>query len=240
MIIAKDPHMEFIAEDKNGHRQVVYNNETYGHNYPFTFECPFSDSPTPQTNTVVLFNMSKEHKAFYKKGMHCWINANWGKAMKKISEGYISGVGKLNNDGVTDSKTITFTEGTNYNNVKARKLRVKKEKKVNRYKTVKVTEKGHWEEKRESYPVVETYKRGSKKGQKHVVHHWRKKKVWVKPKTKNKRVKMRATKTTFANKTFRAGTSFKKIITGIAGQAGIKLAKVELAKNGEIKKAYTA
>lgn len=240
MIVTKDPHMEFVAVDSDGHKQIVYNNETYQHNYPFTFEIPFSDQPVPQTSTVTLFNMTQEHKDFYKKGLHCWINFNWGDSPKKIGEGYISSVAKASNDGVTDSKTLSFTEGTNYTNVKARTLRMKKKKEVNHSKTVKVTEKGHWENKRYSQPSVEVYKRGPKKGQKHTVHHWAHRKVWVKPKTKNKRIKTRATKTYYVNKVFRKGTSYKKVIEGIASQTGIKIDKIDLAKNGTLKKAYTA
>lgn len=240
MIITRDPHMRFVAEDDKGHKQIVYNDETYGHNYPFTFECPFSDQAVPQTNTVVLINLTKQHRAFYKKGMHCWVDFNWGKEPKKIAEGFINGDSKFNSDGVTDQTTITFTEGTNYSNVKARAMRIKKTKKVNHYKTITVTEKGHFEEKRVSAPFIETYKRGPKKGQKHVVHHWQKKKVWVKPKTKKKRVKTRAQKAYFANITFRKGTSYKKIIQSVAAQAGIKIDKLDLTKNDTIKKSYTA
>ncbi len=240
MIVAKDPHMEFVAVDKKGHQQVVYNDETYQHNYPFTFEIPFSDQPVPQTLTVTLFNMTKEHKEFYKKGFHCWINFNWGKSAKKIGEGYISSIAKASNDGVNDSKTLNITEGTNYTNVKARTLKLKKEKNVNRFKSVKVTEKGHWKDERYSKASIETYKRGPKKGQKHVVHHWAHRKVWVKPKTKTKRIKTRATKTYYVNRTYRKGTSYRKVIEGIAGQAGIKIDKIDLAENGTLKKAYTA
>lgn len=239
-IVTKDPRMEFVAVDKKGRKQIVYNNETYMHNYPFTFEIPFSDQPVPQSCTATFYNMTKKHKDFYRKGMHCWINFSWGSTPKKIVEGYISSIAKASNDGTTDSKSITFTEGTNYNNVKARKLRLKKHKEVNHYKSIKVTEKGHFEEKRVSVPSVEVYKEGPKKGQKHVVHHWKKKKVWVKPKTKTKRVKTRATKTYFVNRTYRKGTTYRKVIEGIAGQAQIKIDKIELAKNGSLKKPYTA
>lgn len=240
MVVTKDPHMSFVAEDSKGNRQTVYNDETYLHNYPFTFEAPFSNQPVPQTITVTLFNMTKEHKNFYKKGMHCWINFNWGKDVKKIAEGYITSTGKLNNDGVTDSKVITFSEGTNYSNVKARSLKMKKTEKKSGHKTIKVTEKGHYKTQRYSKPTVEEYKRGPKKGQKHVVNHWAYRKVWVKPKTVNKRVKTRDIKTKYVNRTYRAGTSFRQIIEGIASQSGIKIDRIDLQKNDSIKKPYTA
>lgn len=240
MIVTKDPHMEFVAVDSKGHKQIVYNDETYEHNYPFTFEVPFTNDPVPSTFTTTIFNLTKQHKDFYKKGMHCWINFNWGKDPKKIAEGFISNTGKLSNDGTTDSKVLTFTEGTNYSNVAARKLKLKKNKKVNHYKTVKITEKGHYKNQRYSTSVVETYKRGPKKGQKHIVHHWAYRKVWVKPKTTNKRVKSRDNKTYFANRVYRKGTTYKQVIEGIAEQAGIKIAKIDLAKNEGIKKSFTA
>ena len=53
-------------------------------------------------------------------------------------------------------------------------------------------------------------------------------------------MKTRATKTVFVNKTYRKGTTYKKIIQGIASQAKIKIAKIDLAKNSKIKKSYTA
>ena len=53
MIVTKDPHMEFVAVDSKGHKQIVYNDETYEHNYPFTFEIPFTNDPVPSTFTPV-------------------------------------------------------------------------------------------------------------------------------------------------------------------------------------------
>ena len=86
MIVTKDPHMEFVAVDSKGHKQIGYNDETYEHNYPFTFEIPFTNDPVPSTFTTTIFNLTEQHKDFYKEGMHCWINFNWGKDTKKIAE----------------------------------------------------------------------------------------------------------------------------------------------------------
>lgn len=215
-IVTKNPNMWFEVTDDNGKTQILHNDEGFETNFPFTFEAPFVDQPTPQSNTVTAYNLSKEHDAFYKKNQKAVLYFNWGKTKKKIAQGYISKVEKGQSDGVTISKVITFTEGTNYNNVKARKLRIKKTKKVNRYKTVKTTEAGHYK----------TYKSG--------------KKVWVATKTKNKRIKTRATKTVFVNKTYRKGTTYKKVIQGVASQAKIKIAKIDLAKNPKLKKSFTA
>jgi hypothetical protein len=215
-VITQNPHLWFIVTNSEGKTQTLFNEEKVEHNYPFTFEAPFADLPTPQQNTVTIYNLSNEHSNFYKKGQKAELYFNWGKSKKIIAEGYISKVGRGQNDGVTSTKVITFTEGTDYNNIKAREIRIKKDKKVNKYKTVKKVEAGHFK----------TYKNG--------------KKVWIKAKTKNKRIKTRVTKTILVNKTYRKGTSYERIIKGIASQAGIKLAKIDLAKNPNIKRAYTA
>lgn len=215
-IVTKNPNMWFVVTNDKGQTQTLHNDEGFETNYPFNFEAPFADIASPQENTVTIYNLSKDHSAFYKKGEKAALYFNWGKTKKLIAEGYISKAGKGQSDGVSITKVISFTEGTDYKNIEARKLRIKKTKKINKYKTVKVTEAGHYK----------TYKSG--------------KKVWVKAKTKNKRVKTRATKTVFANKTYRKGTTYKKIIQGIASQSGINIAKIDLAKNPKIKKSYTA
>lgn len=215
-IVTKNPNMWFVVTDSKGKTQTLHNNEQFETNYPFTFESPFASIASPQKTTVTAYNLSEEHSSFYKKGQKAALYFNWGKTKKLISEGFITSVGKGQSDGVSITKPITFTEGTDYNNIKARKLRIKSTKKVNKYKTVKVTEAGHYK----------TYKSGRK--------------VWVKAGTKNKRVKTRATKTVYTNKTYRKGTTYKKIIQGIAAQANIKISKIELAKNPKIKKSYTA
>lgn len=230
-IVTQNPHSWFVAENKKGDRQTVYNHEHYRHNYPFGFEINFSDSSVPAENSVTLYNMSKEHRDFYKKGEYCYVAFNWGEERKILAEGYISKINVNQSDGVTDSYIIYFTEGTNYNNVAARKLKVKKTKKVNQYKTVKKTVPGHYVKKRIHYYSVENGKK---------VGHYKYQKVYVKAKTVNKRVKTRATKTYRVNKAFKKGTSYKKIIEGVANQAGIKISKIQLAKNPKMKKSFTA
>ena len=136
-IVTKDPHTWFVTEGEDG-TQTIYNNETLGHAYPMAFQVNFSDTPTPQTNTVTLYNLSKEHKDFYHRKMHCYLAFNWGKEKKILAEGYISKIDMEQHDGVTDTQVISFTEGNDYSNVKARKLKVSKTKKVNKYKHVKV------------------------------------------------------------------------------------------------------
>lgn len=197
-IVTKDPHAWFVTEGEDG-TQTIYNNETLGNDYPFAFQVNFSDTPTPQTNTVTLYNLSKEHKDFYHRKQHCYVAFNWGKEKKILAEGYISKIDVTQHDGVTDTQVISFTEGNDYSNVKARKLKVDKKKKVNKYKHVK-----------------------------------------VKGKTKNKPIKYRGTKTVQVNKTFRKGMSYKKLIQGIASQSGIKISKLDLAKNPTLKKNFTA
>ena len=215
-IVTRNPNMWFEVTNKKGKKQILHNDEGFETNYPFGFEVHFSDTPSPQENTVTVYNLSKDHSSFYQKDEKAALYFNWGKSKKLLAEGYISKVEKGQSDGVTITQVLTFTEGTDYNNIKARKLRVKKNKQISKYKTVKTTEAGHYK----------TYKSG--------------KKVWVKAKTKNKRVKTRATKTVFVNKTYRKGTTYKKVIQGIASQAKIKIAKIDLAKNSKIKKSYTA
>lgn len=238
-IITKDPHAWFVTESDDG-VQTVYNNETLGHDYPFGFQVNFSDTPSPQTNTVTLYNLAKEHKDFYHRKQHCYVAFNWGKEKKILAEGFISKIDMVQHDGVTDTQVISFTEGTDYSNVKARKLKISKKKKVNKYKTVKVKEKDHYKNTWEHWTTVETYKTGKKKGQKYVKHHRRSKAVLVKGKVKNKRIKYRGTKTVQVNKTYRKGTTYKKIIQGIASQSGIKISKLDLAKNPAIKRPFTA
>ena len=216
-VITKDPHMWFVATNDKGSTQTLYNNEHYGHNYPFTFEINFSDTPTPQTNTVTAYNLSKKHRQFYKKKQKCYVAFNWGKTKKILAEGYISKVDVNQSDGTTDTLVISFTEGTDYNNVKANSLKVKKSKEVKKYKTIKETISGH-------------YKVNKKTG----------KRTWVPQKTKKKRVPTRATKTIMVNKTYRKGTDYLSVIKGVATQAGIKIDKIQLQKNPLMKKAYTA
>ena len=215
-IITKDPHMWFVVENSKGEEQTLFNEEKFEKNYPFNFTAPFSDIPSPQDNTVTIYNMSKEHAAFYKKKQKALLYFNWGSSKKLIAEGFISKVEPGQSDGVTTSMIITFTEGKDYNNLQARKLRLKKTKKINKYKTVKINVPGHYK----------TYKSSKKK--------------WIKATVKKKRIKTRATKTIMVNKTYRKGTSYKKLIQGVASQSGIKIAKIDLAKNPTIKKAYTA
>ena len=154
-IITKDPHAWFVTESDDG-VQTVYNNETLGHDYPFGFQANFSDTPTPQTNQVTLYNLSKEHKDFYHKGLHCYLAFNWGKEKKILTEGYISKIDMTQHDGVTDTQVISFTEGTDYNNVKARKLKVTKKESVKKYKNVKVKEKDQYKNKWEPGTTLET------------------------------------------------------------------------------------
>lgn len=238
-IVTKDPHAWFVAENDKG-TQTIYNNETLGHNYPFGFQVNFSDTPTPQIDQVTLYNLSKEHKDFYRRKQHCYLAFNWGKEKKILAEGYISKIDMTQHDGVTDTQVISFTEGTDYANVKARKLKISKKKKANKYKTVKVKEKDHYKNTWEHWTTIETYKSGPKKGQKYVKRHRRSKKILVKGKTKNKRVKYRGSKTIQVNKAYRKGTSYKKIIRGIASQSGIKISKIDLAKDPTIKRPFTA
>ena len=239
-IITKDPHTWFVAKNDKGKTQTVYNNEHYEHNYPVGFECNFSDTPTPPVNTITLYNMSKEHRDFYEKGQKVYLAFNWGTSKKIISEGYISKIQSNSSDGTTETFQLTFTEGTDYKNVKASKMKVSKTKTVNGYKKVKQTTAGHYENKAYHYTTTEVYKTGKKKGQTHEVRHIGHKKTWVPAKTKTKRVKTKKTKTVQVNKTFRAGTSTKAVIQGVASQGGIKIAKIQLAKNPKMKKAYTA
>lgn len=238
-IVTKDPHTWFVTEGEDG-TQTIYNNETLGHAYPMAFQVNFSDTPTPQTNTVTLYNLSKEHKDFYHRKMHCYLAFNWGKEKKILAEGYISKIDMEQHDGVTDTQVISFTEGNDYSNVKARKLKVSKTKKVNKYKHVKVKEKDRMKKTWKHWTTVETYKTGPKKGQHYVKHHRRSVEKLVKGKTRNKRIKYRGTKTVQVNKTFRKGTSYKKLIQGIASQSGIKISKLDLAKNPTLKKNFTA
>lgn len=189
-IVTKDPHSWFVCKDKKGNTQTVYNNERYEHNYPFGFEVNFADIASPQKNTVTIYNMSKEHRQFYKKGMYCYVAFNWGPEKKILAEGYITKIDIPTSDGVTESQQITFTEGTDYNNVKARTLKVAKKEKVNH--------------------------------------------------TKKKRAKYKPTKIKYVNKTFPKKTHYKTIIKGVASQAKIKIAKIDLAKNPKVKRPFTA
>ena len=227
----KDAHTWFVAVDDDGTTQTIYNYELMDNNYPFGFEVNFSDTPTPQQNTVTIYNMSKKHRAFYKKDQKCRLDFNWGPAHKTICEGYLSTIGVNQSDGTTENIVLTFTEGTDYANVAARKLRLEKKKKVNKYTTIKKKIPGKWVRKREHYYSTE-------KGKK--VGHYRYKKVYQKAKYKKVRVKHKATKTYTVNMTFKKGRTYKDIINAVAKKAGIKIASIQLHKNSTIKKAYTA
>lgn len=201
-VITNNPHMWFICTNSEGKTQTVYNNEHYQHNYPFTFEVNFANIATPQQNHVTLYNMAKIHRDFYKKKQHCYVAFNWGTDKKILAEGFISKIGIPTHDGTTDMFTITFTEGTNYSNVSARTLKVKKREKASKHVTRAVHDKHG--------------------------------------KSKKKQIKTRSTKTKRVNKVFRAGTDYKALISGIAAQSGIKIAKIDLAENPKLKKPFTA
>ena len=236
-----DPHAWLIITDtKTGKSMTILNDQSPEHNFPFGFTANFSNSATPPVNTATLYNLSDKHQEFFHKGYKVVLAFNWGKERKIISQGFITKLDKPQHDGTTDTHVITFTEGTNYSNIKARKLKIKKTEKVNKHKTVEKTKAGYYKKTRSSYAVNETYKRGKKKGQKHVVHHWEYGHKWLKPKKVKHRVKTRVNKTKITNKTWPKGTSYKTIIEGVAAQSGIKIAKLELAQNPVMKKPYTA
>lgn len=227
----KDPHAWFIATDDSGNKQTVFNNEIKDNNYPFAFEVNFADQPTPAKNTVTLYNMSKKHRDFYKKGQKCVLAFNWGKSQKTLCEGYLSQIGVNQSDGTTENIVITYTEGTDYKNIEARKIRVQKKKKVNQYTTVKKKIPGKWVNKRIHYYTTENGKK---------VGHYKTKKVYQKATYKKKRVKHKATKTFMVNMAFHKGKTLEQIIKAVASKAGIKISKIQLHKNTPIKKAYTA
>lgn len=216
-IVAKNAHAWFVATNSSGKKQTVYNNETEKHNCPFGFEIHFSDVPQPQQNTVTLYNLSKSHADFYREKQKCYVAWNWDSTEQKIlAEGFITKIDVTSHDGTTDTKNITFTEGTDFSNLDARTLKETKNKKVNKTKTKKEHIPGHFER----------LKSGKKK--------------WVKGKTVNKRYHTRETKKIHVNKTYRKGTSYKSLIQGIANQSGVKIAKIDLAKNPRLKHPYTA
>lgn len=218
-IITKDLHVWFEVISKSGEKLTFFNDETPQHNFPIAFEVNGSDSPTPSVNTVTLNNLSKQHSNFFEKGQKVYLYANWGPSKKLISQGFITKLDNPQHDGTTDSQTISFTEGTDYSNIKANRLKVEKKKDVKTSKLVKTTRPGHYENK--------------------IVNHHRKQ-VWVPAKKVNHRVKTRETKTIRSNKTYRKGTTYKAVIQGIAAQCGIKISKLQLHKNPKLKHAYTA
>ena len=230
-ITTKDPHIWFQVTKSNGQNLTLQSSLDY-ESYPMAFEVNFSSSSTPADNTVTLYNLSKTHQDFFKKDDKCYLYFNWGTSKKLICEGYISKVGIGQSDGVNTTMTLTFTEGTDYSNVKARKLKVDKKVQKNKYKTVTVTTPGKYVRKREHYYSI------NKKGKR--VGHYRYHTVYVKPKVKKKRIKTRVTATTTVNLTFRKGKTYKQIIESVAKQVGIKISKIELAKNPVMKKSYTA
>lgn len=136
-IITKNPHTWFVATNSSGETQTVFSDETPEHDYPFAYEINFGDSSEPQSSTVTLYNMSKSHRSFYEKKQHVELYFNWGPSRKKIGEGYITKIDTQQHDGVTDSQVITFTEGVNYNNVAARRLKATKKKKFKNIKKSK-------------------------------------------------------------------------------------------------------
>ena len=231
VITTKDPHIWFQVTKSNGQKLTLQSSLDY-ESYPMAFEVNFSSSSTPADNTVTLYNLSKAHQDFFKKDDKCCLYFNWGTSKKLICEGYISKVGIGQSDGVNTTMTLTFTEGTDYSNVVARTLKVSKKVQRNGYKTVTVTTPGKYVRKREHYYSI------NKKGKR--VGHYRYHTVYVKPKTKKKRIKTRVTATTTVNLAFRKGKTYRQIIQGVASQANIKITQINLAKNPIMKKAYTA
>lgn len=166
--VTKNPHTWLVIVDrKSGKRMEIYNDETPNHDFTIPFEVNFSDAATPAVNTVTLYNISKKHASFPKKGMKIYLYFNWGSSKKLICEGYITKVDSTHHDGVTDSKVLSFTEGTNYSNVKANRLKVEKKKTVHKHKIIKVTEKDHYKNKRvptretKTVRSNKTYKKGT-------------------------------------------------------------------------------
>lgn len=211
-IITENPHMWFVCKNSKGKTQTVYNNEHYKHNYPFSFTVNFADVASPQQNTVTLYNLTKEHRNFYREKQYCYVAFDWGTHRKILAEGFIKTIGKPSSDGVTESFQITFTEGTSYANIEARTLKVTQNSKSHKYITKNIWVPGK---------NVTKYR--------HIKGHY-----------KHKRVKTRGTKTRKVNRTFRKGTDYKSLIKGIARQSGIKISKIDLAKNPKLKRAFTA
>lgn len=227
----KDPHAWFIVKNDAGETQTLLNEEIKDHNYPFGFEVNFSDTPTPAQNTVTIYNMSKDHREFYKKKQKCQLDFNWGAPHKTICEGYLSQIGVNQSDGTTENIVITYTEGVDYSNVEARKLKVINSKKVNHYTTVKKKIPGKYVKKRIHYYTTE-------KGKK--VGHYKYKKEYVKAHYEKKRVKTKVTKNYTVNMTFKKGKTYEQIIKAVIAKSGIKVSKIELHTNSAIKKAFTA
>lgn len=201
-IVTTNPHTWVrIVNEKTGQELTIMNSETYGNNYTIGFEANFANSATPQSCQITFYNLSEEHRKFLKKGLKVYLYFNWGSSKKLLVEGYITKIDTKTTDGVTDTQTFTFKEGTDYSNISARKIQEEKKKTVSKYKKTTITKNG---------------------------------------KKTTKKVKTKTTKTQRVNRVFRAGTSYKAVIQGIASAAGIKIAKLELAKNPKLKKAYTA
>lgn len=241
-IVTKNAHTWITASNQEtGEKMEIDVDSTNDmHNLFVTFEINFSDAATPANNTITFYNLSKEHRDFFKKKQKIVFAFNWSESRKVLAEGFISKIDTAASDGTTDTQQITFTEGVNYSNVKARTLKVSKNKKISKYKTVQKTVPGHYVTHRKSVATTEIYKRGPKKGQKHTVNHWHKTREYIPAKKVNHRVKTRATKTILVNKTFPKGTTYKKIIQGVAAQSGMQIDKIELYKNPVTKKAFTA
>lgn len=69
MIITKNPHTWIkVVDEKTGQTLEIMNSESYKHNYTIGFEVNFANSATPQSSTVTFYNLSKEHRDFFKKG----------------------------------------------------------------------------------------------------------------------------------------------------------------------------
>lgn len=200
-IVTRDYHQKVIVHGKHG-KLEIYSDGTVKHNFRFGFNLPFNENPTPATNTVTFYNMSKKHRDFFHKKGKIEVYANWGKADKLLSEGFITKKDMNQTDGVTDTFVITFKEGTDYSNIAAQKMKIKKKEHVHKSKAVK---------------------RKNKKG-----------------KMVTKHIKTRVTKTKMVNKTYRKGRTLKQVIKGVASQAGIKIAKIQLVKNSKLKKSFTA
>lgn len=122
-----------------------------GYGFQIEFSVPFSDSGTPATGTVTIYNVSPDHQKLFKKGDHIVVKAGSKDSFGVLSEGEITKISRENISSSDKPIQITFTEGVDYG---------KKDKLFSEYNGTKKTKKTY---KTSSGETITYYKKKKKK-----------------------------------------------------------------------------
>ncbi|VDG23660.1 phage protein [Lactiplantibacillus mudanjiangensis] len=217
-----DPRAEVILTHKNGKKTTFPMFNRLEWDLQIQFEVPFGSSGYPPKCTVKIYNLSKTHRAMFKKGLHVVLKAGYySHSVGVLCEGNITSVDPTVYDDNDTVVAFRFTAGTDYSRTAADTVKVTKLKKVTRYHRKTVATK----------PTI--YKHRNKNGKVTTCTYMPKKKAKI------QRTKYTVTKKERVNMTFKKGSTVSQVIKGIAKKAGFKFAKMQLKKNPVFKRGYT-